>query len=164
MDRTTLSRKSFYVYFADRAELIEALVRPLRADTDAALQRWRAAEDPVVAGRAALSSAAHFYRRHSAILRALFWSSVDDRQLAAAQAALVDPVVSAAESVINDADTGLADAHATATALVTMNVHRMLTLTPHSSDAEITALVNALATIWERTIYPLPANDRAKSL
>jgi AcrR family transcriptional regulator len=30
MERTTLSRKSFYVYFRDRSELILALVRPLR--------------------------------------------------------------------------------------------------------------------------------------
>jgi AcrR family transcriptional regulator len=64
MDRTTLSRKSFYVYFRDRADLIGALVRPLRVDADAALDRWRGAEDPVAAGRAALLSAAQTYRRH----------------------------------------------------------------------------------------------------
>jgi AcrR family transcriptional regulator len=60
MDRTTPSRK----YFRDRADLIGALVRPLRVDADAALDRWRGAEDPVAAGRAALLSAAQTYRRH----------------------------------------------------------------------------------------------------
>ena len=41
MSKTTLSRKSFYVYFRDRSELILALVRPLRAQADAALGQSR---------------------------------------------------------------------------------------------------------------------------
>ncbi len=51
MERTTLSRKSFYVYFRDRSELILALVRPLRAQADAALEEWAGAADPLAAGR-----------------------------------------------------------------------------------------------------------------
>jgi TetR/AcrR family transcriptional regulator, ethionamide resistance regulator len=152
MARTTLSRKSFYVYFRDRSELLEALVRPLRADADAALERWRTADDPVVAGRTALDSAARTYRRHSAILRAVFWSSIDDPDIEAARAGLIDPVVAVAETVIDRLGPDLADPHQTAVALVTMNIHRMLTLTPETSDAELDALVDTLATIWERTI------------
>jgi AcrR family transcriptional regulator len=153
MDRTTLSRKSFYVYFRDRAELIGALVRPLRADADAALDQWRQAEDPA-AGRAALLSAAYTYRRHGAILRAVFWSSGNDPEVAAARSALIDPVIAVAEAIIENAATQLADPHGTATALVTMNVHRLLTLTPETSDADLQALVDILATIWERALYP----------
>jgi AcrR family transcriptional regulator len=153
MDRTTLSRKSFYVYFRDRSELIGALVRPLRVDADAALAQWRQAEDPVAAGRAALLSAAYTYRRHGAILRAVFWSSGNDPEVAAARSALIDPVVAVAEAIIDAANTALADSHGTATALVTMNVHRLLTLTPDTSDADLHALVDTLATIWERAVY-----------
>ncbi|WP_231989621.1 TetR/AcrR family transcriptional regulator [Mycobacterium sp. 852002-51057_SCH5723018] len=152
MARTTLSRKSFYVYFRDRSELLEALVRPLRADADAALQRWRTADDPVAAGRKALSSAARTYRRHSAILRAVFWSSEDDPDIEAARAGLIDPVVAVAETIIDRLAPDLPDPHETALALVTMNIHRMLTLTPESSDADLDTLVTTLATIWERTI------------
>ena len=68
MERTTLTRKSFYVYFRDRSELIATLVTPLRAEADAGLQRWGAAGDPINAGRSALLSAARTYRRHGAIL------------------------------------------------------------------------------------------------
>jgi AcrR family transcriptional regulator len=153
MDRTTLSRKSFYVYFRDRAELIGALVRPLRAEADTALARWREAEDPVAAGREALLSAAHTYRRHGAILRAVFWSSGNDPEVAAARSALIDPVVAVAEAIIDAADSELADSRGAATALVTMNVHRLLTLTPETSDADMHALVDTLATIWERALY-----------
>jgi AcrR family transcriptional regulator len=152
MARTTLSRKSFYVYFRDRSELLEALVRPLRADADAALERWRTADDPIAAGRAALASAARTYRRHGAILRAVFWSSVDDPDIAAARAGLIDPVVAVAETIIDRLGPDLPDPHRTAVALVTMNVHRMLTLTPETSDTELDALVDTLATIWERTL------------
>jgi hypothetical protein len=35
-----------------------------------------------------------------------------------------------------------------------MNVHRLLTLTPDTPDAELDALVDTLATIWERALYP----------
>jgi AcrR family transcriptional regulator len=152
MARTTLSRKSFYGYFRDRSELLEALVRPLRADADAALERWGTADDPVAAGRTALASAARTYRRHSPILRAVFWSSVDDVDIEATRAGLIDPVVAVAETIIGRLGADLPDPHQTALALVTMNVHRMLTLTPETSDAELDAVVDTLATIWERTI------------
>ncbi|HTX97982.1 MAG TPA: helix-turn-helix domain-containing protein [Mycobacterium sp.] len=152
MAHTTLSRKSFYVYFRDRSELLEALVRPLRADADAALERWRTADDPVAAGRTALASAARTYRRHSAILRAVFWSSVDDPDIEATRSALIDPVVAVAETIIDRIAPDLPDPHQTALALVTMNIHRMLSLTTETSDTELDALVNTLATIWERTI------------
>lgn len=154
MDRTTLSRKSFYVYFRDRAELIAALVRPLRVDADAALDQWRQADDPVAAGRAALLSAALTYRRHGAILRAVFWSSGDDPEVAAARSALTEPVVAVAEELMAALKTDVADPHGTATALVTMNVHRLLTLAPDASDADVRALVDTLATIWERVLNP----------
>jgi len=61
MEKTTLSRKSFYVHFRDRSELIVALVRPLRAQADESLAQWAGAADPVGAGRAALRAAASLY-------------------------------------------------------------------------------------------------------
>src|SRR5687768_8409180 len=45
MERTTLSRKSFYVYFRDRHELIARLVAPLREQIDARRAAARAAHD-----------------------------------------------------------------------------------------------------------------------
>ncbi|MEV4418666.1 TetR family transcriptional regulator [Patulibacter sp. NPDC049589] len=161
MERTTLSRKSFYVHFRDRAELMTCLVAPLRRGADEALERWRTADDPIVAGRAALRSAAHAYRLHGAVLRALASAAERDPEIAVAWAGFVDPVVDLGTRTITDAvaagtSTGL-DPGRTARALVTMNVHCLLGLEPDASDAELEALVTTLAAVWERTIYATTA-------
>src|SRR5262249_50392791 len=109
MSRTTLSRKSFYVYFRDRAALLEALVRPLRTDADVALRDWLAATDPVMAGRIALHRAAQTYRRHGAVLRAVFWAGGDDPDIRTARAALINPVIDVAEAIIVRLTSAFAD-------------------------------------------------------
>jgi AcrR family transcriptional regulator len=154
MARTTLSRKSFYVYFSDRSELILALVRPLRAQADAALEDWAAAADPVAAGRAALRAAASLYRQHGAILRALFWASADDPDLAAARRGLTQPVIDTAVRAISPVAADPGRLRATAVALVTMNVHSMLALPADATDADLDQLVDTLAGIWARATLP----------
>lgn len=158
MERTTLSRKSFYVYFRDRSELIIALVRPLRAQVDAALEHWIGAADPVHAGRAALRAAASLYRQHGSIMRALFWASADDPDLATARHDLTQPIIDTAVRVISPiaADPDPRRLRATVRALVTMNVHSMLALPADATDADLDQLVDTLVSIWERAT--LPAN------
>jgi AcrR family transcriptional regulator len=160
MAATTLTRKSFYVYFRDRAGLIADLVRPLRADADAALAGWAAAldraeppESITATAYAALAAAAHVYREHGAVLRALFWSAVDDPELAEVRRALADPVIALAERTLRTTDPAT-DPAGIANALVTMNIHSLLTLKPDTPDPELDKLVDVLATIWTRTIYP----------
>lgn len=156
MGRTTLSRKSFYVYFRDRSELVIALVRPLRAQADAALANWAGAADAVRAGRAALRAAADLYRQHGTILRALFWASAEDPDLAAARHELTEPVIDTAAKVIGPiaADPDPQRLRATVRALVTMNVHSMLALPADATNADLDQLVDTLATIWERATLP----------
>jgi len=156
MERTTLSRKSFYVYFRDRSELVIALVRPLRAQADAALANWAGAADAVRAGRAALRAAADLYRQHGTIMRALFWASADDPDLAAARHDLTEPVIDTAARVIGPiaADPDPQRLRATVRALVTMNVHSMLALPADATNADLDQLVDTLATIWERATLP----------
>jgi AcrR family transcriptional regulator len=156
MNRTTLSRKSFYVYFRDRSELILALVRPLRAQADAALEDWAGAADPVAAGRAALRAAASLYRQHGSILRALFWASADDPDLAVARRDLTQPVIDTAVRAIGPvaADRDPHRLRATVGALVTMNVHSMLALPADATDADLDQLVDTLAGIWARATLP----------
>jgi AcrR family transcriptional regulator len=156
MERTTLSRKSFYVYFRDRSELIIALVRPLRAGADAALAHWTGAADPVAAGRAALRAAAGMYREHGTILRALFWASAGDPELAAARRGLTEPVVDTAVRAISPvaADPDPQRLRATVRPLVTMNVHSLLALPADATDGELDELVDTLASIWERATLP----------
>jgi TetR/AcrR family transcriptional regulator, ethionamide resistance regulator len=166
MERTTLSRKSFYVYFRDRSELVSALVRPLRVSADAALADWRDAAAPVRAGRLALRAAADTYRRHGAILRAVFWSLGDDPEFDAVRRDLAESVVAVAREKIRQAGTASGrplDAQATAVALVTMNVHCLLALPPEATDNDLDALVDTLSTIWERTLYPAGHSEAAGS-
>jgi AcrR family transcriptional regulator len=156
MQRTTLSRKSFYVYFRDRADLLAALVEPLREDADAALSRWRDATDMVTAGREAVRAAALTYRQHSPVLRALATASTRDAEAAAVWRRFIDPLVEIAAQKITEAtaagrSAGL-DPLPVARALVAMNVASLLTLDPSSSIAEAEAMAGNLATIWERTI------------
>jgi len=69
--------------------------------------------------------------------------------------ALVQPRYSTRRSpTIVRAASGLYDPHATAVALATMNIHSLLAIQPGASDTDLDALVDTLATIWERTILP----------
>jgi TetR/AcrR family transcriptional regulator, ethionamide resistance regulator len=166
MAKTTLSRKSFYVYFNDRAEMLASLVEPLRIDAQKTLAQWREAEDTVGAGRAALYSAALVYQHHGALLRALSEASQQDPEAARVWRAINDPVIEVAAQKIEEATAageskGL-DAQATAMALVTMNVHFLLERLAGQPQADLESTVQTLTTIWERTIYQrdMPANPR----
>ena len=158
MERTTLSRKSFYVYFRDRAHLLADLLAPMRADADAALSRWRAARDPVESGRAALREAAALYRRHGATLLALSAASTHDPDAAEVWAAMTEPLVAVATDKIAAAAPGL-DAPGTARALMTMNVHHMLATLPGAPDRVVEEVASTLITIWERTLFAHPAGE-----
>jgi AcrR family transcriptional regulator len=157
MAGTTLSRKSFYVYFRDRAALLTELLAPLRAETDEAVRRWRGSPDPVGAGRVALRHAADLYRRHSAVLRALAAASEHDAEAAQVWRSVLEPVIEAgADTIARATAAGLSsglDPRATAEALVSMNVHYLMDRMPGASPAQADAAVEVLATIWERTIF-----------
>jgi len=160
MSRTTLSRKSFYVYFRDRADLLASLLAPLRAQTDAAVERWRAAPEMIQSGRAALRDAAFLYHRHGAILRALVAASQHDADAAEVWRTFIEPVITvAAEKIAEatgpEADTGL-DPQATARALVGMNVHYFIERLVGAPASEIDPTVTTLTAIWERTLFLRP--------
>jgi AcrR family transcriptional regulator len=157
MERTTLSRKSFYVYFRDRGDLFAHLVEPLRADADRTLAQWRDSTDIVAAGRAALRSAALLYVRHGTILRALAGAAEADEEAARVWREVVGSIVSVAAQKIAEA-TAAGESHGldpepTARALVTMNVHCFLQEIVGREEPDIEAIVANLAAIWERTIY-----------
>jgi AcrR family transcriptional regulator len=157
MERTTLSRKSFYVYFRDRADLFASLVEPLRIDADKTLAGWREATDIVTAGRIALRSAALMYARHGTILRALAQASDSDEEAARVWREVVGSIVDVASQKIAEASAagnshGL-DPERTARALVTMNVNYFLDELVRKPNPDVDSAVATLTTIWERTIY-----------
>ncbi|MGV9611423.1 TetR/AcrR family transcriptional regulator [Nocardia xishanensis] len=153
MSRTTLSRKSFYVYFPDRVALLRELLAPLRAVTDAAIARWRTATDPRPAARAALESAARMYQRDGAVLRTLAEASQRDAEAAGLWREFLEPLEQAAAETISRADARLPH-ESIARALVAMNVHYLLDEVVGAEPEVLDTAVDTLAAIWERTLYP----------
>ncbi|MET9028940.1 TetR family transcriptional regulator [Nocardia sp. NPDC004168] len=153
MARTTLSRKSFYVYFPDRVALLRELLAPLRAETDAAIARWRTAADPRPAARAALESAARMYQCDGALLRTLAVASQRDAEAAQLWQEFLAPLEEVAAETITRADERL-PAVSVARALVAMNVHYLLDEVVGAAPESVDAAVDTVAVIWERTLYP----------
>ncbi|MCK9897487.1 TetR/AcrR family transcriptional regulator [Frankia sp. AgB32] len=157
MSRTPMTRKTFYVHFADRGELIRELVRPLRAELDVMIGHWSAAAEPVAAGTEALRAAARMYTEHATLLRAVWWTAADDPELAQARAALLAPLVAVGTKLLRsgrgfDADRARAIAHA----LATMNVHVLLELGPSATTAATEAAVDTLREVWTSVVLPTP--------
>ncbi|MBL7548713.1 TetR/AcrR family transcriptional regulator [Frankia sp. AgB1.9] len=153
MSRTGMTRKTFYVHFADRAELIRELVAPLRADLDASMRRWSGAADPLVAGTAALAEAARMYTTHATLLRAVWWSAAEDAEVDRARTTLLEPLVTVgAKLLVERRGFDGERARAVARALAMMNVHVLLSLGPTPTDPEISATTDALGEVWTSVV------------
>src|SRR5919109_4576744 len=131
MERTTLSRKSFYVYFRDRYGLLTRLFEPLRRQLD---EVNRLALEPeggdVVAGtRAALHAVAGFFAgEDGALVRALHEASAYDGEAARVWREFNEPVIAAFTERISrelgsEGLQGGIDVESTVRALVGMNLY-----------------------------------------
>jgi AcrR family transcriptional regulator len=155
MDATTLSRKSFYVYFRDRHDVITRLVAPLRTRGDEAMEAWRGG-DLVGDGRAALRAVAQLYADEGPLLRALFESSARDHEAWLVWREFTEPVIALVADRIR-AETAAGriaglDAEPTARALISMNLRCFFDQLVDQPDPDIDGLVDTLLTIWVRTL------------
>ena len=161
MERTTLSRKSFYVYFRDRYELMALLIAPLRAELDARFAEARALhESPRDYYRAVFLEVTRVYIEHGALLRALRESSGHDEDAGRVWREFTDPPIAELAARIRDETKagrshGL-DADATARALITMNLGCFFEQLIGKPSADPRPLVETLVEIWVRTIYGSP--------
>jgi AcrR family transcriptional regulator len=158
MAETTLSRKSFYVYFRDRHELITRLVIPLRSELDAIMERWsRSWDDPRSEGREALLAVAKIYKRHGPLLRALAEASRLDRDAKRVWREFTDPPIAmVAERIREEIERGRVrdlDADATARALVGMNLYSFFEQLVDSPRRHPEPIVETLIEIWMRVLY-----------
>jgi AcrR family transcriptional regulator len=158
MGETTLSRKSFYVYFRDRYELITRLVSGLRAEGDAAMEPFlREGSDPVTDGRRALLGVARVYAEHGELLRALAEASTRDPEAERAWRGFVEPVRRAiTERVREEIAAGRirrTDPEPTVRALISMNLSCFFQQLVGHPEADIEALVDTLHDIWLRAMY-----------
>lgn len=158
MAETTLSRKSFYVYFRDRHELIARLVAPLREEIDTRVDKVRAAHtNPRDLAGAMFLEVARVYARHGRLLRALRESSGHDDDAARVWREFTDPPIAEFAAFIH-AETEAGRSHGldpekTARALVAMNLGCFFEQLVDNPKADAERLVETLVEVWTRTIY-----------
>ena len=158
MAATTLSRKSFYVYFRDRYDLLRRLVEPLGAERDAIVaELWREGADMAAGGRAALVALAGLYARHGRLLRALAEASSQDREARRAWREFIEPVIEGhADKIREEIEAGRVegiDPEPTARALIGMNLQYFFDELVDEPNPDLEATADVLLTIWRRTLY-----------
>ena len=156
MRQTTLSRKSFYVYFEDRYELLTALFKPLRAELDQANAIWtEGSGDPVGEGRESLMRVAEVIVRDGVLIRALHEASRHDPRARRVWRGFHEPVIAAfAEQTRREVQAGRlppVDVEPTVRALVGMNLYCFFDQIVGNPTVDTEAIAETLFTIWART-------------
>ena len=164
MSKTTLSRKSFYVYFRDRYELLRRLVEPLREQRDAIVgELYREGADLAAGGRAALLALAELYARHGRLLRALAEASSQDQEAKRAWKDFLEPVISGhAEKIREEIAQGRiagVDPEPTARALIGMNLQYFFDQLVDNPRPNLEATADTLLTVWLRALYGTHHHD-----
>jgi AcrR family transcriptional regulator len=162
MERTTLSRKSFYVYFRDRYELLTRLFRPLRRELDRAnaLFLEQPTGDLLADTRVSLEAVVGFFAgRDGALVRALHEASAYDEEAARVWREFNEPVIAAfTDQVRREIAAGrLAegiDVEPTVRALVGMNLYCFFDQVVGNPAADVEAIAGTLLAVWARTFLP----------
>jgi AcrR family transcriptional regulator len=168
MAATSQSRTAFYRHFTDRQDLLVRLVRDLNEELWEMSAGWlQGSGDPLVEGRQALERLAGVYAAHGPLLAAIAEAASHDADLEGVYRGLVNGFVDAtAARIRRDAAAGrtsLAHPDHVAAALVWMTERHLAATFGRvgASDAERSAALETLFTIWMRTLYgpdPAPAS------
>jgi TetR/AcrR family transcriptional regulator, ethionamide resistance regulator len=159
MERTTLSRKSFYVYFRDRYELLTRLFTPLRRELDRANELYLASPtgDLATDTRASLEAVTRFFAGpNGALVRALHEASAYDEEAARVWREFNEPVVAAfTEQAHRHIAAGRLppglDVEPTVRLLVGMNLYCFFDQVVGDPNADVEAIAATLLTVWART-------------
>lgn len=153
MRRTSLSRKSFYVYFADRYDVLRRLAAPLRAELDEANALALGERDD---GRAALLAVARALRDHGMLIRSLAEASYYDPAAERLWRDFNEPVIAAfAQKIQSSGRTRSGtDPEALARVLVGMNLYAFFDRVVGRPDADLEAVVAPLHAVWRRVLAP----------
>lgn len=160
MQRTELSRPSFYVYFQDRHHLLARLVEDSGADLLAA---GIARQDDSATGPEAVCAAierfVHAFAARGHLMRALADAATCDSGAERLHSHLITRAIDfTAELIERDQQAGTAlpcEPRPTAEALVLMNERYLLARYGTTSAPDTAHAVDTLATIWLRTLYAI---------
>jgi AcrR family transcriptional regulator len=162
MAGTAMTRKTFYVHFADLGDLIVRLVTPFRAELDDAIAAWIASPDPIASGGRALDTAARLYLEHGALLRAVWRTADNDPTVDLARRELMEPLITAGARLLTSRrGLSVVEARAIAQVLATMNVHALLELRPDVPSEELESTTAAIRAVWHAVVLDGPAPSPA---
>lgn len=156
--RAGISRTAFYFYFADKRELLMRLTEEVNALLFEQADIWFSGHgDPEEEMRAALTNIAALYDEHAVLMRALVEVATYDDEVATFWRATLGRFVDATERRIEEERTAgrALDAHARATAfaLTWMTERTLYQDLVQDSPVSKRELVDALASIWLRSVY-----------
>ncbi len=150
--RAGISRTAFYFYFRDKRELLVRLTSDVNEQLLEAAGTWWSGEGEL---RDALRAIADLYREHGALLRAVVEVSTYDEEVAGFWRSLVGRFAEPTRERIEAERPELAStARATAFALVWMVERSFYQQLVQDEPVTTDELVDAIATIFERTIAP----------
>src|SRR3954470_11152151 len=155
MEATTLTRKSFYVYFENRYDLLRRLVEPLAEERDAIIAPLLGPGVDMASGaREALVRLAEVYAPHVRLLRALAEASSSDEEARRAWREFLEPVVEAHSAKIADEiERGRIrgiEPEPTARALIGMTLQYFFDELVDAPEPDPAAAAETLLVLWQR--------------
>ncbi|MBA3358420.1 MAG: TetR/AcrR family transcriptional regulator [Thermoleophilaceae bacterium] len=158
MDRTGLSRPSFYVYFRDRhhlaLRLLEELAKQVREDSDAWLQ---GSSEPPEDMRAAIAGTVTALAQHGSMMRAISDAATEDADVERAYRGVVESFIDdTAMRIERDVKAGRSEANdpaMLAAALVWMNERYLLQNPVPDTPEDRRRVTDELTRIWMCAIY-----------
>src|SRR6476469_4912267 len=152
--RAGISRTAFYFYFADKRELLMRLTGEVSALLYEQADIWFSGEgDPGDEVSTALRNIAALYAEHGVLLRAIVEVSTYDEEVAAYWRQLLGRFAEASLRRIEEGGVAT-DPRATAFALSWMTERVLYEQLVQDDAPPVDALVDALAGIWTRAVYP----------
>lgn len=158
MNRTRISRSTFYNYFADRNALVLGLLRRVEGEMMEAARPWLGpADDPVATMESGLDGIVDAYARHGRVLRAIHEASYHDREVERYYRAFIqnfiDAVAAGLRREVRIGRADIPDPKATAHALLMMNVGVLVERLGGPDADSAKAVAKTLKSMWKRVVY-----------
>lgn len=157
--RSGLTRTAFYRHFADRQELLLALLAELGGVLESLPSPWHAGEgeDPAAALETAVRTLVATYARHRRLLVAMAEAATSDPEIRAQYLALVDRLVADSSArIAADVAAGrsrVADPTEVTRALIWMNEALLRDEFAPGGRADEQRAADALVEVWVRVVY-----------